>query len=270
MKNLILNQSILKTKFLTGISFLFLLLNLTILSGCLDSNYVSSFADSSSNEAKYHEGQMALDDANYAKAVAVLTPLIAGLAETDPMKDKARALLASAKVGVAGFDTLDLMDSMMSEDAPETDPEDLIGVLLGDADGNVTAESISETVENLEDAIAALSSITDRTDDQNSQLATFSAYHMMAEVTNVAVAILGEPLDLSNIEDITPGQINETIITSNGYSETEIANDINSMTDLPDDSPFKEPFDELLDGIDPDDNGVTADEIATWIANMGS
>ncbi len=271
MKNLVLNQSILRTKFLAGISFLFLLLNLTILSGCLDSNYISSFADSSSDEAKYHEGQMAVDDGNYTKAVAVLEPLVDGLDASDSLYLKAKSLLASAYGGAAGFDTLELMDVMIGGSSEISDPAVIIGSLLGDADGNITTATIAASVTNLESAIGALADIpaADRTDSQKSQLATLAAYHLLAEATSLVVDVVGSgTFDLDEIADTDLSAIDASDVTP---IVSVIVDDFEYMDDLPESSPFYEPFQTILDELDGASAGsVDADDITAWIESMGT
>lgn len=128
------------------------------LTGCGDSNLFKSISNGSS-ESKIEEAVEALDEGNYQKAVTILTDA------SD--SDAKRKYLASAYLGLAGFDTLELIAVIdEAREAAENgggDPNSVIWSAAGSIfeddelkDGLLTPEEVDAKIANLDNALSVL------------------------------------------------------------------------------------------------------------------
>jgi len=99
--------------------------------GC-DGNVLEGVSDDDSYEAKLEEGLMALDDGDYDKAVDIFRRLNSDY----PNKEEVCVYLSNAYAGLTGIDTFNLLDTISElEDTGDEGSIDMIGLLLGNADG---------------------------------------------------------------------------------------------------------------------------------------
>jgi len=131
--------------------------------------------DDSSLEAKLEKAQIAIDAGNYAAAEAILLALCPVLATC---ADNILALLGEAQMGAGGVDVLTLIAAMdgLATAGDDTAVFDVINAMFG-SDGITAAE-----VANLNDAITTLQLIASPTADDDLQLATAAAAHMVGSV----------------------------------------------------------------------------------------
>lgn len=138
---------------LTKLSFLAVLLAAVALSGCGDTNYLKGISSDSGGDTKMEEGLAYLDAGNFDAAIAKLTPL--------PDSQTKRKYLASAYLGKAGFDTLELI-SIINENEEDSNGASesvlwtAIGELLGGADGKLDSTELAFKNSCIEKALQIL------------------------------------------------------------------------------------------------------------------
>ena len=118
-----------------------------------DGNLLEGISDDDSYEAKLEEGLMALDDEDYDKAVDIFKRLKSDY----PNKEEVCVYLSNAYAGLTGIDTFNLLDTISElEDTGDEGSIDMIGLLLGNADGFITPEAMRTKSTYLEIAQSTL------------------------------------------------------------------------------------------------------------------
>jgi len=140
-----------------------LLILTALLAGCENSNIFSDLADKSSLEARTEAALMALDDGDYQTAISILEDLVAEF-PNDPLLWQ---YLSNAHSGSAGLDTLNLLQVLDDlETMDESGSIDMIGLVLGDNSGELTAAEIADKLLDIDTAIDSLDNIANPDDDQ--------------------------------------------------------------------------------------------------------
>ena len=167
-----MNSSQTRAAHLTRICILSFLL--AFLAGCDNNNALNSLADESSKNARTEAAIMAMDEGDYQKARNILLKLT----RKHPNDAKLHQYLASAYSGLAGLDTLNflvIIDAL--DDSGNSGSIDMVGLVLGDGGGRVTAVGAAEKSGHIENAIEALNAIA-RNSDQTIQRGLLGVVHV--------------------------------------------------------------------------------------------
>ena len=251
------------------------------LAGC-EGNMSEGLADDSSYEARLEEAMIALDDRDYARAKSILTELNADY----PNDPTILQYLSNALAGLAGIDTLNLLEIIeaINEDH-DAGSIDMIGQILGDANGVLTANEIEEDLNNINAAIAALGAISEanRTDDQTVQLGLFSLSRAVLTIADIIAEDTGEQsitLTEEGISALYPTEpefsdvltINDSRLTTLSEDTQNINNSIDSIASISgedSDNDLSENFGDFSDEIDTDgEEGISIADLEDFIGGL--
>lgn len=260
-----------------GLLFLFFVI--FTLTGCDDSVF-ESIADDDSYEARIEEARIAIDDANYAGARDLLLALNADF----PNTAEVLRLLANAYAGLAGLDTFNLLETIdLLDDQNNEGDIDMIGLVLGSADGVLTATEITNKLANFANAINALASISSPTDDERVQLGIMSLNHaaltiadiIIEDTGNTEVTLTDEGLDTLYPAGTTPEFSTEatserlTSISQDIVTISDSVAAIDRVTGADVNNDISESLEGFQNDVDPDgDESVTQSELESYIANL--
>jgi hypothetical protein len=260
-----------------GLLFLFFVI--FTLTGCDDSVF-ESIADDDSYEARIEEAKIAIDDANYAGARDLLLALNADF----PNTAEVLRLLANAYAGLAGLDTFNLLETIdLLDDQNNEGGIDMIGLVLGSADGVLTATEITNKLANFANAINALTSISSPTDDERVQLGIMSLNHaaltiadiIIEDTGNTEITLTDEGLDTVYPIGTTPEFSTEatserlTSISQNRVNIGQSVDAVSRVTGADVNNDISESLEEFQNDVDPDGNeSVTQSELESYIANL--
>jgi len=246
-----------------------------------DGNMFESISDDDSYEARLEEGLMALDDEDYDKAV----DLFLDLRDDYSSKEEVCVYLSNAYAGLTGIDTFSLLETIDDmDDVGDEGNIDMIGLLLGDARGEINEDQVTDKAALLSLAKAAIEDCIDdpNTDEivQEGLLALGDAALFIADLVmrdqDVDTVVLTEdgldelyegvdPIDFD--DDLTPGDVDEF---------NEILDDIEAAVDTieelvgaDDENDLSESFDEFLEDLDGNGDGdVAISELEDYITNL--
>ena len=258
---------------------LFLLFVIFGLTGCDDSVF-ESIADDESYEARIEEARIAIDDTNYVGARDLLLALNADF----PNTAEVLRLLANAYAGLAGLDTFNLLEVIdLLDDQNNEGDIDMVGLVLGGADGVLTAAEITSKLASFENAINALASISYPTDDERVLLGLMSLNHAALIIADIIIE------DTGNTEIILTDEGLDTLYPTGTTSEfsteatserlTSISQDIAHIDEAVDaiirvtgadvNNDISESLEEFQNDIDPNgDESVTQPELESYIDNL--
>jgi len=249
-----------------------------LLIGC-DGNLLEGISDDDSYEAKLEEGLMALDDGDYDKAVDIFRRLKSDY----PNKEEVCVYLSNAYAGLTGIDTFNLLDTISElEDTGDEGSIDMIGLLLGNADGLLDQTGVDSKMDLLLLAQSAIDTCIDAPDtDERVQ----SGLLGLGDVALIIADIVLKDLDLDSVE-LTEEGLDELydsrpVIDQTDISDEDLARLNESLDDIADsvdaleemlgadeDNDLSESFDEFLVELDPARDGVTRDDIEQYIENL--
>jgi len=272
-----------KTKgLLWGVCGLFLLCHaLTFLPGCED-NSLEWLADDSSYEARLEEACIALDDRDYARA----RDLLLELNEDYPDDSLVLQYLSNAYAGLAGLDTFNYLltiDRLLEENPGSID---MVGTVLGDATGFINVGDIEEILFNLNEAIRNLKKISSPTEEQQVQLGLLSlnrASIIIADIVakdqgltdadtveltefGLSAAYEAEDPDFDNVAGIDDDC--REIDKDKAEMENAVASIETITGDTARDNDLSNSFEEFNNNIDPDNDGVSPDDLEGYIISM--
>lgn len=143
--------------------------------GCGQSNLFDGYQDTDAPSARLENANTAINDGNYAEAVALLESLCGTDPAAPTCDDATAALLASAYMGVSGFNAFDLVAAVETFDP--SDPSALYDAFAGMIDPAALGD--------LESAIALLEAIT-RSPEEELLLGMASAAHLVGVILAAA------------------------------------------------------------------------------------
>lgn len=158
------------------------------LTGCGDANIFEGVGDEDTKEAQIEAALIAMDDGDYQTAIDILTTLV----QENPGDAQLLQYLGSAYSGSAGLDTLDMLEVIDALDATgESGNIDMIGLVLGDANGQLTSAEVTTKLESINSAIATINMIATPNDDQTILLGVLSMTHLSLTMADLIMADLG-------------------------------------------------------------------------------
>ncbi len=139
--------------FAVFLTVIFLFGVFTFTSCDIDDNLTEDFADTDTYEAQLDAAIIKMDAQEYQAAKDILDDLLL----QKPNNAYLLELRASCNVGLAGIDSLTILDKIDTVDqAGEVDTSDIISTILGDANGEITAASVADKLTNLDNALSCL------------------------------------------------------------------------------------------------------------------
>ncbi len=160
---------------------------------------------------------------------------------------------------------------------------DMIGLVLGNADGVLTATEIANKLANFANAINALASISSPTDDERVQLGIMSLNHAALTIADIIIEDTGNTeitLTDEGLDTLYPtGTAPEFSTEATSERLTSISQDIANMGEAVDaiirvtgadvNNDISESLEGFQNDVDPDgDESVTQSELESYIANL--
>lgn len=256
---------------------------LFIFMGC-SGNLFEGVADDDSDDAKLEEARMALDDGEYAKAADMLNDILDG----DPTDPQALAYLSHAYAGLAGLDTLDMLTIIDElDESGNSGSIDMVGLVLGDAQGDVTPEEVTAKLANLNEAIDSLEQIEANSgslsDDETVQRGVLAAARMAMVLADIIISDQGTGSDgtLRLTEDGIDAIYSDTPDFDDDADSDQldalsddivgIQEAIGVLDDNGSDNDLSEDFQEFEEDINPDGNAIiTTEEVEGYVGSMVS
>lgn len=255
--------------------YLFLIIAAFLFAGC--GNVLEWAADDESYEAKLEEARMALDKEDYEGAKSILE----GMDSYDPTVAQ---YLSNAYAGMAGLDTFTLLETIDAFAEGQAGSIDMVGKVLGDEEGALTAVEIDEKISDLTNAIDALENlekIVDLTDEQEVQLGLLSlnrAALTIADIISEDKGVAGVDADVTLTEEWIRGQYTGKTIDFSAEATPErlatLSADITNVADSIDaianiiigENDLAVNFDAFRSDVDADGNeGITVTELQGYI-----
>jgi hypothetical protein len=251
--------------------------------GC-SGNAFEGVADDNSKDAKLEEARMALDDANYSRAAELLNDLL----DQDPTDSQALIYLSNAYAGMAGLDTLDLLTTIDTLDKNgRSGSIDMVGLVLGDAEGDVTATEVADKLAHLNDAIDNLEQIEANngslSDDDTVQRGVLAVARTAMVIADVIFsdqgATAGDTIRLTEaglnaLYSSTPdfdGDISAAELEYLADDILAIQDAINVLTEIGSDNDLNEDFDQFEQDLNPDGNAIiSVEELETYVGSLVS
>jgi len=249
---------------------------------CLAAVIIASCADDSSYEARIEEARMAIDDREYARA----RDLLLQLKSEYPGDPLILQYLSNAYAGLSGIDTFNLLTVIdQLNENNNAGSIDMVGTVIGSADGVITVGDIDGILANLDEAISNLDSIPNKTDDQIVQLGLLS---MNRSAMTIAAIVADEqnlgPTDTVQLTEtglngiyggVAPnltGIVTAAQLTSLSDDITNIGNAVDSIASITgagEKNDLGESFDEFSQDIDPnDDELVSQTELENYLGSF--
>jgi len=247
-----------------------------------DGNLLEGVSDDDSYEAKMEKGLMALDDEDYDKAVE----LFADLRSDYPNKEEVCVYLSNAYAGMTGIDTFNLLETI--SDLDDTDNEgsiDMIGLLLGDAEGVIDQPAVDSKMGLLSLAQSAIETCIDSPDtDERVQVGLLGLGDAALIIADLVLADLdsdppviklteeGLKAAYENVDDIDfDGDISDEDLAaaqrqSGRYSRR--CRCLGRDAGADEENDLSESLNEFLMELDPDGNGVDIPDLENYIANL--
>ena len=246
-----------------------------------DGNLFESISDDDSYEARLEEGLMALDDEDYDKAV----DLFLDLREDYASKEEVCVYLSNAYAGLTGIDTFSLLETIDEmDDVGEEGNIDMIGLLLGDAQGEINEDQVTDKSALLALAKAAIDDCIDNpnTDEivQEGLLALGDAALFIADLVmrdqNVGSVVLTEDGLDELYEGAGPVDFDDDLTIDDMDEFNEILDDIEDAVDAIEElvggdteNDLSESFDEFLQDLDGNGDGdVEISELEQYITDQ--
>lgn len=168
-------------KILMILSIMLLIASLTV--GC-DDSVLEGLADDDSFEAKLEEARIALDKGEYSRAIELLE----ALDDANPRNATIQQYLSNAYAGLAGLDTFNLLTTIETLDETSNSGSiDMMGLILGNSNGVLTAAQLRAKLVNIENAIQAMEGISRPNDDHKVQLGLLAVAHIALTLGNIVL-----------------------------------------------------------------------------------
>ena len=158
-------------KHITTIRFLFL--GMVIVAISCGTNFFYELSDKESNDARLEEARIQLDDGNYEAAQELLLKVI-----DEKDSNEARILLAAAKLGIAGFDIWNIVDTILqtTSQTKSAQKSDMETIFLSFTDSLLGTGEVRESKVNaLSEGVIALREAPEPTEARVANTACFFA-----------------------------------------------------------------------------------------------
>jgi hypothetical protein len=249
--------------------------------GC-GGNALEGVSNDDSDEAKLEEARMALDNTNYSRAAELLNNLL----DQDPTDPRALAYLSHAYAGMAGLDTLDLLTTIDElDDNGQSGDIDMVGLVLGDDEGDVTDADVDDKLDHLNNAIDSLEQIGANngglSDDeivQRGVLAVARIAMVIADmIFNDQGASAGDTIRLTEaglaaLYSGTPDFDGDISSTQSGYLADDIVaiqDAIVVLAEIGSDNDLNEDFSEFEEDLNPDGNTIiSVEELEAYVGSL--
>jgi len=249
---------------------IFIFLGLS-LSGCGDSNVFSSMSDDNTQEARLDKSLESINSGDYQTAITTLEALNSDY-PNDPDVER---YLASAYVGQAGFDTLDLFEILSEDDEGGEDQEmfDTIGELFG-ADENGMIPALDDKIADVDNALNLLAPTGTADEDSIFQAGLYGA----VQTVLLAVDIL-DGASMDSIKAMSDPEISDKVTANFDSRQSELIKSLGLLADTADDLTEKangesndlaEEMDQLLSeiGYDRVNKDLTALALTTYLQSL--
>lgn len=232
-------------------------------------------------ESRLEEAKMAIDGANYGKAVSILTDL----AQTGEVQE----VLASAYAGQAGIDTFVILSGVDTGDSDGNDGSiDIIGTMLGQGDANaLTCAVVDEKLALMAKAIAALTAAAGNdpaalSEDGQIRLAIYGFTDFVLVLGDILCFNYGAIVDPAYTVTLTEAWI-KSLVTNHGVDFNTIGVDAEQLASINRDIAYvaqgaaalgagndlAEEFSAFLADIDGDaDGNVSEAEFRAFLINL--
>lgn len=232
------------------------------LCGCGDSAF-EGVSDDDSFEAQMEEAKIALDDSDFSRAATILEAMEAEYPDNQDVKQ----YLSNAYAGLAGLDTYNLLETMdRLNDAGQSGSIDMIGCVLGDANGLMSATDVTIKLDLLDDAIVYIDQTLSK-DDCVVQRGILAKSRLVLLIAAMIIDQLGlEEVTMTeagiqtHYADQDPnfdGIFNTDIQQKMTEDIQAIEDAISVITDLTgSDNDLYEDFDIFMNDLDPDGNRI--------------
>jgi hypothetical protein len=244
--------------------------------GC-GGNAFEGVSDDDSFEAKLEAARMNIDDGQYQEAIHIL----GNLKEEQPHNSDVAKYLGSAYAGLAGLDTFNLLEVIDElDESNNSGGIDMVGLVLGDSQGLLTAEQITDKLDNLTEAIDQLGTIQDPTEDQVVQLGLLSVFRIgltLAEVicsdtgnTSLIVTEEGVGLEYDTTPEFEDGDVSPEQCENLTNDLQTIDEAISAMTGIYSyDNDLYEDFIEFKTDFDQNsDDDISVQELENYIDSL--
>lgn len=254
---------------------------LLILVGC-GGNVLEGVSDDDSDDAKLEEARMALDDANYSRAAELLNDLL----DQDPTDPRSLAYLSHAYAGMAGLDTLDLLTIIDELDENgQSGSIDMVGLMLGDDEGDITDADVDDKLEHLHNAIDSLEQIGANngglSDDEIVQRGVLAVARIALVIADIILkdqgASAGDTIRLTEagldaLYSGTPDFDGDVSATQSGYLADDIVAIQDAIVVLEEngsDNDLNEDFAEFEQDLNPDGNTIiSVEELEGYVGSL--
>lgn len=254
-----------------------------LFSGC-SGNVFEGVSDDDSDDAKLEEARMALDDGEYSKAAQLLNDLLDG----NPTDPQALVYLSHAYAGLAGLDTLDLLTIIDElDESGDSGSIDMVGLVLGDEDGDITAAEVDAKLQHLNDAIDNLEQIEANggslSDDETVQRGVLAVVRTAMVLADIILADQGSGSggSIRLTEDGIDALYNDRPDFDDDVSSDQLdylSDDIESiqeavgvLNEMGSDNDLSEDFNEFENDLNPDGNSIiTTDEVEGYVESLVS
>ncbi len=249
--------------------------------GC-SGNVFEGVSNDDSDDAKLEQARMAIDNADYDQAVELLNDLLDG----DPTDPKALAYLSHAYAGMAGMDTLDLLTIIdeLDENGQSGDI-DMVGRVLGDAEGDVTASEVANKLDHLNDAIDSLEQIEANggslSDDETVQRGVLGVARIAMLLADIVFTDQGAGADdsirlteegLTALYSDTPDFDGDVDAGQLAYLAEDILSvqaAVQVLEEIGSDNDLSEDFDEFEEDLNPDGNSIiSTEELEAYVGSL--
>jgi tetratricopeptide (TPR) repeat protein len=248
------------------------------------SNVFEGVSDDNADDAKLEEARMALDGAEYERAVKLLNDLLDG----DPADSRSLAYLSQAHAGMAGLDTLDLLTIIDELDENgKSGSIDMVGLVLGDAEGDVTRTEVFDKLHNLNEAIDSLEQIEANggslSDDEVVQRSVLALARMAMVIADVVFADqdagVGARIRLTESglgalysgDPDFDGDVDEEALRYLADDIERVQDAIAVLYDISSDNDLSEDFSEFEQDINPDGNTIiSVEELEAYVGSLAN
>ncbi|MEJ2642933.1 MAG: hypothetical protein P8010_25570, partial [Desulfosarcinaceae bacterium] len=212
--------------------------------------------------------------------------LLNALLDQDPTDPQALVYLSHAYAGMAGLDTLDLLTVIDElDDNGRSGSIDMVGLVLGDEEGDITATDIADKLAHLNNAIDSLEQIAVNngglSDDETVQRGVLAVARTAMVTADIIFgdqgAAAGDSIrlteaGLASLYSGTPDFDGDVSSAQSGY----LADDILAIQDaivvleeIGSDNDLNEDFDEFEQDLNPDGNTIiSVEELEAYVGSL--